>query len=93
MVNSVTAEDDMTRRRSEVCNRRVAEGRRVAGPLNDPLIEAYERLYTRLTREQDEAEDTYQKMALSQAARALINAIENERLIHGLYGKVRVATP
>ena len=69
------------------------ESRRVAGPLNDPLIEAYERLHARLTKEQDEAEDLYQKMALSQAARALVNAIENERLINGPYGKVRTIAP
>ena len=81
----------MARRRNEVRKNRAAvmQSRRVAGPLNDPLIEAYERLHARLTKEQDKAEDLYQKMALSQATRALVNAIENERLIYGLYGKVR----
>jgi hypothetical protein len=80
---------DMARRRNEASKRKAAEDGRVAGPLNDPLIEAYERLYARLTKEQDETGDLYQRMALSQAARALVNAIENERLIFGQYGKVR----
>ena len=40
-----------------------------------------------------EVEDVYQKMALSQAARALVNALETERLIHGLYGNVRMIAP
>lgn len=58
---------------------------RVAGPLNDPLIQAYERLHDRLAKEQNEAEELYQKMALSRAVRALLNAIEIERLIRGPY--------
>ena len=61
--------------------------RLVAGPLSNPLIEAYERLYARLSKELDEAEDSNEKMALSQAARALINAIETERLIHSPYDR------
>lgn len=73
----------MTQRRNEASKRRVAEDRRVAGPLYDPLIEAYERLHARLAKEIDEVEDVYQKMALSQAARALVNALDTERLIHG----------
>ena len=85
----------MARRRNEVRKRRVAatEDRRVAGPLNDPLIEAYERLHARLAKEQDEVENLYQKMALGQAARALVNAIDNERLIYGPYGKVSMIAP
>jgi hypothetical protein len=63
------------------------EDRKVAGPLNDPLIEAYERLYARLSKELDAAEDLREKMALSVAARALTNAIETERLIHSPYEK------
>jgi len=85
----------VARRRNEVPKHKVAakEERMLAGPLNDPLIEAYERLYARMTQEQAEVDDLYQKMALSQAARALINAIENERLIFGPYGKVRTIAP
>lgn len=79
----------MARRRNEASKRSMAEDRTVAGPLHDPLIEAYERLYARLAREQDEAGNLYERMALSQAARALVNAIETERLIFGSYGKVR----
>lgn len=53
----------MARRRNESRKHTVTdvEGRRVAGPLNDPLIEAYERLHDRLTKEQDDAGDLYQK--------------------------------
>jgi len=85
----------MARRRNEARKHMVAamEDRMVAGPLNEPLIEAYECLYARLTKELDEIKDLYQKMALSQAARALVNAIENERLIYGPYGKVRTIAP
>ena len=83
----------MTRRRNEASKRRVAEDRKVAGPLNEPLIEAYERLYARLAKEMDEVGDVYQKMALSQAARALVNALETERFIHGPYGKARMTAP
>jgi hypothetical protein len=85
----------MTRRWNEVRKNRasVLERRRVVGPLNDPLIEAYERLHARLTKEQEESKDLYQKMALSQATRALVNAIENERLIYGPYEKVRMIAP
>lgn len=57
---------------------RMKRRRVVAGPLNNPLIEAYERLYARLSKELNAAGDLYEKMALSQAARALINAIETE---------------
>ena len=77
----------MTRRRNE------ANKRRAAGPLNEPLMEAYERMYARLTKELDEATDLYEKMAPSQAARALVNALETERLIHVPYGKVRMIAP
>jgi hypothetical protein len=85
----------MTRRRNEVRKNRAAvlERRRVVGPLNDPLIEAYESLHARLAKEQEEAKDLYQEMALSQATRALVNAIENERLIYGSYEKVRMIAP
>lgn len=85
----------MARRRNEVRKHRVAdmEDRRVAGPLNGPLIEAYERLHARLAKEQEKAKDLYQKMALSQATRALVNAIENERLFYGPYGKARMIAP
>lgn len=85
----------MARRPNEVSKHRVAamQDRRVVGPLNDPLIDAYERLYDRLAKELDEVEDLYQKMALSQAARALVNAIEYERLIYGPFGKVRKILP
>lgn len=61
------------------------ENRGVAGPLNDPLIEAYEHLHARLTLEMNTTEDLNERMALSQAARALVNAIETERLIRGPY--------
>lgn len=61
--------------------------RRVVGPLNHPLIEAYERLYARLNRELNAAPNLYERLALSQATRALINAIETERLIHSPYEK------
>lgn len=61
--------------------------RAVAGPLNNPLIVAYQHLYERLSKELNTAKDLHQKMALSVAAKALVNAIETERLIHSPYKK------
>jgi hypothetical protein len=44
------------------------EGRRVAGPLNNPIIEAYKHLYARLSEQLNSAEDLHEKMALCVAA-------------------------
>ncbi len=67
--------------------KRMKRPRLVAGPLNNPLIGAYQHLYERLSKELNTAEDLHQKMALSVAARALVNAIETERLINSPYEK------
>jgi len=61
--------------------------RRVVGPLNNPLITAYVRLYARLNRELNASPNLFERLTLSHATRTLINAIETGRLIHSPYEK------
>jgi len=60
---------------------------RLDGPINTPLIEAYQRLHDKLQREMNTTTDFNDRMALGTAMRAIENAIDIERLVCGPYGR------
>jgi len=61
---------------------------KVAGPVNNPQVEAYQKLRRRFDKERKAAKTIYEQIALGKAARLMMLAAEDEMLIlSGPYGR------
>lgn len=57
---------------------------KVSGPVNHPQVKAYQKLWRRLDRERKAAKTIYEQIALGKAARVMMLAAEDEKMM--LYG-------
>ena len=55
---------------------------KVAGPVNHPQVKAYQKLWRRFDKERKSAKTIYEQIALGKAARVMMLAAEDEKLMH-----------
>ena len=55
---------------------------KVAAPVNHPQVKAYQKLWRRFDKERKSAKTIYEQIALDKAARVMMLAAEDEKLMH-----------
>ncbi len=59
---------------------------KVAGPVNHPQVQAYQKLWRRFEKERKAAKTIYEQIALAKAARVMMLAAEDEKqMLYGPY--------